>query len=173
MTYWQIALTIMGSMGGLGLFVFGAGYLVSQFRKGNKEDKTSVLQSAEQLTGFWKEQAEGYKIMMADKDEKHQKQINDLTKEVGELRGALNEKTASYEKLEKIFQGRSPEQDAFMKTMLAVAQQSQTFMADHATFQKTMGDTMSQILSFMTKINTHLEQEGKELEINATVSKKI
>lgn len=162
MPIWQISIIVIGSIGSLGLLAFGAGYLMSQFGKGSRDDKTSIMESAEKLTTFWKDQAEGYKVMMAEKDNKNQGLINDLTRQVGELRGQLNEKQASYDKLEKVLQGRGPEQEKFMATMLSVAEQAQSFMTTQQKFSESMGKLMEQI-------DTHLKSQ--DLKVVSTITK--
>lgn len=169
--------TIIGVVGG-GLLTLAAvaalvGVAVSQYRKGSREEKTDVVSSAEKLTNFWKEQSEGYKIMMEEKDKRYQEQINELTKQVGELRGQLNEKVAQAERYEKIFQGRNPEQEAFMKTMLAVAQQSQTFMEAQGKRDEMIQLSLQEIASFMKTINQHLEEDKKkEVKLEGVLTKK-
>jgi len=161
----------LGGIASLGIFFFGAGFWYSQFGKGKREEKDDIVSSADKLTQFWKDQAEGYKAMMAEKDRSNDDKIQKLTREVGELRGQLTEKTTSYEKLEKIFQNRNPEMESFMKTILAVAEQSQTFMANNTQFQSDQHNIMIEIRDFMGHINTHLESVDKDLKIEAKISK--
>lgn len=155
----------------LGVFFFGAGFWYSQFGKGKREEKDDIVSSADKLTQFWKDQAEGYKTMMVAKDKTNDDKIQQLTREVGELRGQLTEKTAAYEKIEKIFQGKDDSTQAFMRTMLGVAEQSQTFMADNVKFQNDQHNIMVEIRDFMGNINTHLKDANKDLKIEAKISK--
>lgn len=165
----ELIVTVVGSFG---LVAFGYGYWKYKTREGKDGAKHDILASAEQLTQFWKEQAEGYKLMMQEKEEKMQTQIHELTKQVGELRGQLNEKTTQYEKLERIFQSRDPEQVEFRKTMLLVAEQSQKFMADTYQGQKDTHGIMVEIKEFMQHINDRLEAIDQDIDIKATVSRK-
>lgn len=171
MNWIQIIEFALGAFAALGIFAFGAGYLVSQFGKGKKEEKNDIVSSADQLTQFWKEQAEGYKVMMAEKDRSNDEKIQKLTREVGELRGQLTSTQEQNKKLEAIFQNRNPEMEAFMKTILAVADQSQKFMADNKIFQQDQHNVMVEIRDFMGHINEHLESVDKDLKIETTVSK--
>ncbi len=119
----QDILTIAASvLVGTGLFIGGVGYFISAFKKGGRQEKTDVVSSAEQLTQFWKDQAEGYKIMGEKKEQEWNDKFQTLSREVGELRGQLTAEKTQNERLEKIFQNRDPETQEFMKVMLAFAE---------------------------------------------------
>lgn len=163
-------LEISGIVAGLLIGLAGVsaliGVAVSQYRKGSRDEKTDVVSSAEKLTQFWREQADGYKLMMEERDKENTEKINQLTREVGELRGQLNEKQTQYEKVEKILQGRNPEQDAFMKTMIASAELSKKFVVENTQnwnknieFQKQLNEALREIADFVRRINTHLEKQ--------------
>lgn len=129
---------IVGVLGSIGLFAGGLGYLINLFKKGGREEKDDIITSSEKLTEFFKSQSEGYKIMMEakdekwrvelkEKDEKYRIEVQSLTREVGELKGQLNAEKATNERLEKIFQNRSPEMEEFMKFMVqAVKDQTES-----------------------------------------------
>lgn len=110
----QIILTVIGILGSIGLFAGGVGFLASRFKKGSTEEKIDVISSADQLTSFWREQVDGYKVVVAELTEK----IRVLTGEVGELRGQLTAEKKQSEMLEKIFQNRDPETQKFMEHVM-------------------------------------------------------
>lgn len=161
----KVGLYIIGILASLGLFAFGAGYLWSQAKKGSRVEKSEVISSAEGSKVFWKEQSEDYKEMMRVKDEKNDAtvkeltiQINALTREVGELRGQLNAEKTQNEKLEKIFQGRSPEMEEFMKFMIQAT--------------KDQAESHKKIVEVLEKVHTFAEMEhDRDFKITATVSK--
>lgn len=159
---WEIIGLVSAAFTGLGVFAGGIGYLWNLFRGG-----------ADNQTEFWKKQAEGYKEMMKEKDAKTSDSINDLNRQVGELRGQLNEKTNQAKEYLDILQNRNPEMQKFMETLTAVAQQSQQFMKENVVFQKEQAGIMEEIRAFMSNINTHLEATDKDLKIEATVSKAV
>lgn len=97
---------VLSSLASIGILAGGMGYLISSFRGGSNK-----------LTAFWKDQADGYKLMIAEKDRTNDDKFQALHKEIGELRGQLNAEQALNERLEKIFQNRNPEMDNFMKSM--------------------------------------------------------
>lgn len=181
---WQVAIVIIGSIGSIGILVGGAGYFLQIWKGGAKQEKAEIVNSSSELTEFWKQQADGYKTMMiekeatlqkqlVEKDERTQKQINELTRQVGELRGKLEEKTNQATEYLSILQGKDETSKKFMETMLSVAESSQKFMQENVTFQKDVAGIMEEIRAFMSNLNTHLEATEKDLKIEATVSKAI
>lgn len=181
---WQVAIVIIGSIGSMGILVGGAGYFLQVWRSGSKKEKSEIVNSSNEIAGFWEKQANGYKTMMnekeatlqkqlIEKDERTQKQINELTRQVGELRGQLNAKTEQASEYLAILQGKDETSKKFMETMLNVAKSSQKFMEENIVFQKEQAGIMEEIRAFMSNINTHLEAPDKDLKIEATVSKAI
>ncbi len=165
----KIAIMVMGSIASLGILAGGLGFLMSKFKSGSKEEKEGLISSSEKLTEFWKSQSEGYKIMMEakdekwrleskEKDEKYRQEMQSLTREVGELRGQLNAEKSTNERLEKIFQGRNPEMEEFMKFMI------------QATTNQTEGQkAILEVLEEIKKMS--LEEKTRELHLEGTVSK--
>lgn len=155
---------VLGTILSLGVLTGGIGYLVSQYKKGGKLQEEEVVSSADKLTQFWKDQADGYKEMMETKDKTNSEQINSLSTQVGELRGQLTAALNQNEELKKIFQGRSPEMEQFMKSMV----QANT---DQMENQKKMTIALDKILGTVLESNKLLKEEAKDLEIVATVTK--
>lgn len=158
----------IAAVAALGGIVVVVAYFISSYSQGSRQQKTEVLASADQLTVFWKDQVSGFKDMVAAQTEK----IRMLSVEIGELRGQLNAEKKQNEEFKAIFQGRNPEMDGFMKTMLGVSEQTQKFMADNVQFQKDQHENMVQIKNFMELINRQMSKPDKDLEIKATVTKK-
>lgn len=125
--------SIIEIVGGLGVFGAGFGYLISQFKKGSNEQKKEVISSADQLTTFWKEQAEGYKAMAQSekeaatiKDKDWNDKFNALATEVGQIKGQLLEKEKQAAQYLEILQNRDPSTLEFQKLMVnAVTEQSE------------------------------------------------
>lgn len=114
----QIIGLVIGALAGLAGVAALLGVAWSQFNKGNRTEKNEVVNSADTIADFWKKQADDYKEMMKVKDDKNSTLINELTRKVGELTGQLTAEKAQNERYEKIFQGRNPEMDTFMKFMI-------------------------------------------------------
>lgn len=148
MTLKDILLFIIGSITSLGVLAAGIGYLMGTARKKERDEKTEVVSSADQVSMFWKDQANEYKEMMKIRDEKNDGKVKDLTsevnlltKEVGELRGQLNAEKTQNERYEKIFQGRSPEQEEFMKFMIQATK-------DQAESHKGIMEVLNKVYKF-------------------------
>lgn len=133
-------------VGGLSALAGVLGYLVISYKKSGREKIESVVNSSDQLTGFWRDQVEGFKEMVATQNEK----IRTLTGEVGELRGQLNEKTKQAEEYKLIFQGQNPEMKQFMQTMLDVAKQSQAYMTEDKKFKEDQHNALMAILAHLS-----------------------
>ncbi len=145
-------------MAGIGILSGGIGYLISTFRKGSAEQKSDVISSSEQLSSFWKEQADGYKLMMAEKDRVYTDKLEKLTVEVGQIRGQLIEKEKQSAIYLEILQNRDPETKKFMELMIqAVKDQAES----HSGIMKTLSEvhTMASM------------QHERDFKVTATVSK--
>lgn len=147
---------IIGIPTGLGLFAFGAGYLWSQIKKGNKQGKdesNELIKSNDDIKAIYKEQNSDLKEINKVLGEK----IEALTREVGEIRGQLNSEKAQNERLEKIFQGRDPENQKFMEYMI------------NAT--KTHDEFHKELMRIVGEIHTFAEQEHqRDFKITTTTN---
>lgn len=83
-------------------------------------------------------------------------QVNALTGEVGRLRGLMEEKDKRIQILESVDINRNPVMAKFIKRMETAAEESETFMSAF----KDMPQILSEIKTFMEKINAHMEVHG-------------
>lgn len=157
----QIAGIIVGSLATLAGVV---GYVVISYKKSGKERIESVVNASDQLTSFWKDQVEGFKEMVATQNEK----IRTLTGEIGELRGQLNAEKKQNEELKKIFQGRDPEMQQFMKTLLGVAEQSQRYMEED---KKYKADQHEALMVILAHLKPALPAVGADVKFEGTIKK--
>jgi hypothetical protein len=158
MTPLQIAGIILGSLATLGIAAGGLGYLVSTFKKGEKVEKSDIVSSAEQLTQFWKDQADGYKTMMAEKDAKTAEQINALSREVGELKGQLISESKQKAEYLAILQNRDPDTKNF-----------NDYVMQSIKNQEGINNEIVRILKEIHTMST--EETKRELHIEGTVTK--
>lgn len=109
------------------IFVAGGGYALKFFNKDSREEKSDVVSSANTIMEFWKNQAEQYKLISDEKEKSYSEKINNLIREVGELRGQLTAETAQKKEYLAILQNRDPETKKFMEIMLEfVKEQTET-----------------------------------------------
>jgi len=136
MTTMEIAQIAGGAVISLGIFAGGVGYLMQAYKKSGREERKDVTDSADTISEFWKKQAEELKLILQTKDTEFNAQlakttkefnekIQDLVKQVGILTGQLTAEKAANDRFEKIFQGRNPEMEEFMKFMVQSAKESQ------------------------------------------------
>lgn len=128
---------------------FVLAYFVVSFRKNKQEGTKDVISSAEQITRFWKERADDYSKVIETMKIEYDAKIQDLTRKLGELTGRFEAEKTQNERLEKIFQGRSPELENSLKDI---------------------SSTMNEIMVFMHSINEHMKTSNKDLKIEAVVS---
>lgn len=140
---------VLGFVASLGIFAGGIGYLISSYRSGSKQEKSEVISSAETLTNFWKEQADGYKIMMAEKEVSWNSKFEALTRELGVLQGQLAATEQQRAQFEAILKDRNPETEEFMKNVTAA---------------------MIEIRDFMHSINAHMEVSNKGFKVESTIT---
>jgi biopolymer transport protein ExbB/TolQ len=116
-------------LGTLGLFAAGVGTVIYGVKRTERQERKDLTETADTISNFWKNQAEELKEILATKDSEFNiklaavtrefnEKIQDLVKEIGMLKGQLSAEKAINERLEKIFQNRSPEMEAFMKYMV-------------------------------------------------------
>lgn len=124
-------LSILGILTSIGVLAGGVGYLASSFKKGSTQKDHEIISNAEQITKFYKDQAETYKNMLADKEtawneEKKEWNVkfNELTKEVGTINGKLAEKEKQAEQYLAILQNRDPETKEFNKFVIQAVKDS-------------------------------------------------
>lgn len=148
---------------GAAFLIIGIAY--SQFFKGKSKGEAEILSSSEETKKFWKDQAQDYKTMMEERERVNvaradalTKQINELTKEVGELKGRLISEQTMRERLEQIFQNRDPETQKFMELMIQSSK-------DQAEAHKEMIRVLGEIHSMAT------EEKQRDFHVTATVSK--
>lgn len=161
----KIFLLVIGSLASLGLLAGGIGYLLSKVNKGSREEKSDVISSADQLAGFWKEQVEGFRAVIAELTAKIEKQKDDhnaemkkVLTELGEVRGRLGAETKAKEEYLAILQNRDPETKEFMKFMVKSVEDQ--------------GETHKELIRILGEIHTMAKAEHeRDFKVTATVSK--
>lgn len=147
-----------GALLDIGVFIGGIGYLLRSWKKEDRDEKTEVMSSSDTLTNFWKEQAEGYKVVMAEKDKANDIKFTALTKEVGEIRGQLIEKEKQNTQYLEILQNRNPEMQKFMEFMIQA--------------MKNQDECNTKISTILSEIHTMAKAEHeRDFNITAQITK--
>lgn len=156
----------------LGTLFGGAGFLIWSYKKSGRQERKDVTETADTISNFWKNQAEELKGILQTKDVEFNTKITALTKDftdqitgltekVGILTGQLAAEKNQNERLEKIFQGRNPEMEAFMKYMVGSSEQhSKT----HEAMLKVLND-----LHGMSESNHKILE--KDLKVESVITK--
>lgn len=132
----------------------GIGFAIYTYRKSGRQERKDVTETADTIADFWKKQAEELKLILQTKDTEFSSKLADVTKDytaqitaltekVGILTGQLAAEKSANERLEKIFQNRSPELDAFMKYIMTA---SEKHTETHSAMLKALGDLHEAIL---------------------------
>lgn len=154
----KILAIIFGSLGTLGIFAGGLGYLVKTFRKGTKEEKAEVIGSSQEIINFWKSQAENYQLILASKEKDWNEKFQVLTREFGELKGKYDSEKVQNERLEKIFQNRDPESQKFMELVMKAIE--------------TQGKVNEGIVNTLAEIHAlMIDEHNREMKVEATITK--
>lgn len=130
----------------IGIFVFGVGYLIIQYRKGGNDASEDVLKLREQQVEALKDQID----ILNKQTQEFSRKINELTGKVGELTGLLQAREKENEQLRAIILGRNPEVEIFYKEGMR-----------YFTESKPIIDSMK---TFMEKMAHHLETNTIELK---------
>lgn len=138
---------IVGSLASLGIVSGGVGYLLQSFRSGSSS-----------LSSFYKEQAEGYKVMMSEKDASNDAKFQKMTAEIGEIRGQLIEKEKQNKEYLDIINNRDPGTQKF-----------QEFITQACLDQ---GEVNKQIINVLKEIHElAVAEHERDFSITATVTK--
>lgn len=155
---------VVGSIASLGIIFGGAGYLLSVFRGGTKQEKSEIIQDSSQIIEFYKEQIHGFKEIVDSQNNK----ISGLTSENGEMKGKLGAAQAQLDKLELIFQNRNPEMEEFMKFMIQATEQQAT---SHKEMIRILGEIHIMAMDEKKKV-TQISTTVQKVEPTATPSRR-
>lgn len=162
---YQTILVIVGSITSLGILAGGIGYCISSFKKGSKEEKNEVITTSQEIINFWRSQAENLQVILERKEKEWNERFQLISSELGELRGQLNAEKIQNERLEKIFQGKNPEQEEFMRFMVKAVEGRDKVYADlmsaSAEIIKIVGDIQ----------RLAVEEHNRETRVETTITK--
>jgi len=147
----QLILTIGGVVTFIALLAGGVGLAINAFRKRPRDEKNEVVNSANTIMEFWKNQAEQYKLIIDEKDRTHNEKITDLTRQVGELRGQLNAETSQKKEYLAILQNRDPETKKFMEHMVNATENQDKILAEIFKMVKDEHDRELKVTSTISK----------------------
>ncbi len=106
----QLISTIVGISIGLGTLIAGMGYAYSQYKTGGDKYKDSLIETLKESIAVLEEknkkQSEERSMLLVS----HQKQLTELTTNLGILQGRFDELSKKAEEYKMILQGRDPEQ---------------------------------------------------------------
>ena len=169
MTLQQIILYVFGGLGSIGILGGGLGVLINQLRKAPREEKKDVMDSANSIMEFWKNQAEQLKVINDTKDKEYNDRIsvvtkeftdkiNILSKEVGTLTGRLDAAEKAKAEYLEILQDKDNSSQEFRK-----------FMVDS---MKNQLETHQKMVAVLNDIHGMTKAEhDRDFTVNATVTK--
>lgn len=113
-------------------------FFASQYRKGKDQSTTDLI-------NLLQSKDEAQSKIITD----YQNKFDEINKELGYLRGLLNEKEKKVEEYKAIFEVRDPEQKKFMQNVTEATVES-------ATYMKESNIILQEIRTFMSGLNSHL-----------------
>ena len=104
---------------GIGVFIAGIGYVVSQFRKGRIDGEMATLD-------LLSKKVDELEKLSNSQD----KEIVNLTKKINDLELAIKERDKKIDEYMAILQNRNPQFEAFIQLVTRVATDSETYMGE-------------------------------------------
>lgn len=146
-------LEAVGGYIGLGVLVLSVSYAWTQIRSGATKAKDELVSTYKEQLALEKEKTKQLEAKNMTLEISHQKQINELSKQIGILEGTLKSQQEKMKEYLEILQGRSPEQIKFMEYLTKAASQSESFMSGSAVYMKDTTEVLGEIKIFMQKLN--------------------
>lgn len=164
---------ILAGSGAVALLAGGFGFVVYSYKKSGRQERKDVTETADTISNFWKSQAEKLEEILKHKDIEFNNKLTSVTKEfnekiqaltekIGVLTGQLSAEKLLNERLEKIFQNRSPEMEAFMKYMVDATEK-------HSETHDAMLKVLSDLHSTSSANHEILDSRKKEVELKGTM----
>lgn len=142
----------------------GAAYGISMFFIKKKAGVKNDLETENETTTWMMNQIETYKKIIKDyderntaKDKENDKKFKELSEQIVAFKASIEEKDKTIQKYLDILQNRNPELTKFIEES-RIRQESQLEIAKRTE-------------EFMSKINMHMQDQKKDLRIEATVTK--
>lgn len=172
----QIAQLIGLILASGGILIGGIGFAIYSYKKSGRQERKDVTETADTISNFWKGQADKLEAILKVKDEEFNKKISELTKDfnekiqqltgkIGELTGQLTAEKMLNERLEKIFQNRSPEMEEFMKYMVSATEK-------HSETHEMMMKVLTDLHNTSQSNHEILDSRKKEVEIKGSMETK-
>lgn len=149
---------IFESLASLGLLAGGVGYLMSQFRSGSKRQNNEIVNSSTEIINFYKTENESLKAIMLEKDKSNDAKFQQLTSEIGEIRGQLIEKEKQNKQYLDILQNRDPDTQQFQELLIKSC--------------NDQGDINKQVVAILQEIHKFaIAEHERDFTITSTVTK--
>lgn len=140
----------------IGVIGLSVGNFITSFGKGARG-------STGEMIDFYKKESENYKDMMGKKEaahgvemkemtEKFSGQVNDLTRQVGELQGQYNAEKKQREQYELILKDKNPETEAFMKLVIKSCD-------DQGKVNKEVVESLTKMSEVLKEVYTMVKSE--------------
>lgn len=133
---------IFALLSGIGVLMAGLGFGYSQFKSGSGKAKDDLVETLEKQLQIEKETTKQLEMEKTTLINSHQEQLNTMRQELGKLQGLHQANEQKIKEYTELLQGRSPDQEAFMKLLT----QSATDGADYMKKTSVILDRISRNL---------------------------
>lgn len=161
MEYIESFFSQLGGLGGLGIFAAGLGVAYSQFRSGSNKVKDELIATLKETALAEKIKADRLTSDKLTLENSHQKQLTDLTKEMGRLQGLYDAAEKRNKEMMEILQGKDPE-------MIEILNEIKVFMKSLNEKAKTNEERNDRVdngpAHNMTKMVTNIEEKSETNE---------
>lgn len=152
---------IVGYFIGAGALIAGCGFAYSQFTSGAGKAKDDLIQTLKDTATAEADRASRLAEEKLTLIKSHQEQINTLSTQIG----VLTERSEASEKRLKeymeIFQGRNPEQTAFMQVVLTEIRKNQEAAPAVQKYMENTTAILGEIRTFMQELNEKAKNTEK------------
>lgn len=150
--------------GTISIIVFTIFYSFSKFREMNAVQANELIKTLKEEVLIQKEKNARLTEENRRLTDGYQRQINDLNKEIGELKGLYLAAENSKKEYLEILQGRSPDQQKFMKFLTEAATVSNRTQEEAKAYMNHTAKALESILTFMQDLhdrNTRVDKQSK------------
>jgi hypothetical protein len=160
----QTVSVIVGVFMGLGTFIAGTGFAYAQYKAGGDKYKDSLIDTLKEAITLEQDKNKRLSEERTELIASHQQQITSLTKDFAELKGRFDEQAKKAEEYKALLQGRDPEQQEFMRVVLAEIKKNQATTPAVQTYMRETTVILKEIKEYIKTANGRREKRKKKAQ---------
>lgn len=142
-------------------------YSFSKLREKTDDQNKNLIMNLEKERDLYKERAERLEREGRDREAQHQRQMNELNKELGVVKGSLEQMAKQNEMYLAILKDKNPEQIEFMKLLSESAKESARLQKNAEKYMQNTASILKEIHGFMQSLNKKaIENEKRNYRVD-------